>query len=139
MKLNPTKYFMCISDFPGHSVGNRIVSTNVKFDPFLYPHLFSQIFEFENGSLVTKGDLVFRLQEKSFTAIPKAVKFDPNIHGVSVEVWPTIELANKALDESMQTIEKKYADGRVKTVLENIYRNAEFTEDMSLKSLKSRA
>jgi hypothetical protein len=139
MKIEAIQEFICIESFPGFSVGTRVSSSDLTFDPFLYPHLFSQLYVFENGDVIFEGAMVFRLQEKSFTEIPKAVKFDPNIHGVSVEVWPTMELANKAIDESVQTVEKKYADGRVKTLLENIYRIAEFTEDMSLKTLKSRA
>lgn len=137
MKIKESDFWECRVDFPGTKVG-EVVETNSRHNPEAYPHLFKRIYEFEDGRFVIPGSIVYRIAEKSGVMVVKSVQFDPNVHGVTTEVFSSQEAAYKEFDRRVEKMSEKWGKEEAIRVLNEIVIFSDITEDMSLSQIKAR-
>jgi hypothetical protein len=101
MKITKTEKYRVILSNPWFTLGN-IVGGAERID---YPHIFSPIFEFEDGTQVCINDTVYRVKNESYNRVVKALKLQEVHISGDVEIFPSFDSAKKELEQEKERTE----------------------------------
>ncbi len=118
MKLIKTNTYRVRRDTPEHSIG-MIRHKELIPDIDMYPHIFTPIYEFEDGFQIGLGEPIYRIDYDK--QLIKTVQLSPNHLEGRFELFSTKEKAEKALKDWRQNIHKKYDNKELYKMVEYIY------------------
>ena len=102
MKIKPTNKFICIQNVPYFEKDKLydIISLSYKgINPHGYSNVFTQIYEFDDGSEVYLDKIVYRIIKNQYSQYSiKRVHFNP-IHFDKEDIFPTESLAKTRITE----------------------------------------
>lgn len=107
MNITKTSMYKCILACPYFSLGHHYDRNDIRTVQYEdYPKIFIPVYKFENGTEITERTEVFRIIN-NINNVPyiKPVKFDKQ--HLSLEIFPTKELAQIELDKLNEVVKSK--------------------------------
>lgn len=102
MKIKPTNRFICIQDVPFFDKDKFYDSNSLNYQGVKileYSNVFSQIYQFDDGSEVYLNQIVYRVIKNQYSQYSiKRVHFNP-IHFDKDDIFPTESLAKARIAE----------------------------------------
>ena len=117
--LNKTNKFRVDTPNPWIELGNIVESTTL-INCNDYPHIFTPLFEY-SGELIAMGDLVYRIVNKNFKDVVKAVRLNQTHIENGLLFFLTPEKAESELKKQEKKLSKKFENQEVFSHLETIF------------------
>lgn len=120
MKLTKTNKFKIKIDTPWTKMSEIVENGDNFFGIQNFPELYEPLYQFEDGTLVSINDTVYRIKTEGYNRIIKSIKLmKVHIDG-ELEVFPNIETANKKLKEEENQASVRIKESSEKNILNTI-------------------